>query len=93
MPQIIVSYDVVSDNRRARLAKFLVGFLDRVQKSVFEGQIDDRQLARLRAGLVRRVDPDVDSVRIYLVCQRCVASTEVVGVGAYIEADDSDILV
>lgn len=89
---LVVSYDVTDDRARARLAKYLLGFFDRVQKSVFEGEIDDERRAKLPAGVARLVDQEQDSVRFYTLCARCRAATQIVGTGTYIEADEGDVI-
>lgn len=89
---LVVSYDVSDDRQRTRLAKFLLGYCDRVQKSVFEGEVPERRLESLRRGVGRLVDQGVDSVRLYTLCQRCQAATEIVGTGVYVEKGDADVI-
>ena len=91
--QLVVSYDVVDDYRRMRLSKFLRGYLDRVQKSVFEGVIPERRLEDLRAGVSKRIDQTEDSVRIYPLCVRCRGVVEVIGTGTYLDDDVKDVVV
>ncbi len=91
--RIIVSYDVVSNVRRAKLSKFLKGHLERVQKSVFEGEIGDRRYEALKQDIAKQINQEEDTVRIYTLCERCVASVDIVGTGVYIEHGDEDILV
>jgi CRISPR-associated protein Cas2 len=90
---VLVSYDVVEDRKRLLLAKFLKGYLERVQKSVFEGVIPDRHLETLKQGIEARIDRAEDSVRIYGLCERCVSSVEIIGTGVFIEPPDEDIVV
>jgi CRISPR-associated protein Cas2 len=90
--QVLVSYDVVKNKHRNRLARFLRGFLLRVQKSVFEGVIEDRRLEPLRAGIAKEIDLAKDSVRVYLLCEKCRSAVEVIGTGVYIEEDDGDVV-
>lgn len=92
MLHLVVSYDVVDDYKRARLAKFLKGYLDHVQKSVFEGDIQEWRLEQLHSGIRERIDPRVDSVRVYTLCVRCQGVTEIIGTGVYVERDEDDIL-
>jgi CRISPR-associated protein Cas2 len=90
---LVVSYDIVDDKKRLKLAKFLKGYLDRVQKSVFEGEIADRRLESLKRGIEARIDRSEDSVRIYTICERCISSVEIIGTGVYIEREDQDVVV
>ncbi|MCS6850116.1 MAG: CRISPR-associated endonuclease Cas2 [Gemmataceae bacterium] len=87
---VVVCYDVVCDRRRTRLMRRLKGFLPHVQKSVFEGEIDDGPLVRLRDIIRAEIDPTEDTVRIYHLCNRCIPGTEIFGTGIYVERGDTD---
>jgi len=90
---LVVAYDVMDDPRRARLSKFLLGYLDRVQKSVFEGEIEEKRFETMKAGIEKIIDQDEDTVRIYHLCLRCIPAVEVVGTGVIIEEDEGDFIV
>ena len=77
----VISYDVVSDPRRTRLAHLLEDHGRRVQYSVFECELSQRQLLRLRRQMIAEVDLTTDSIRIYALCVRCRAALEVLGGG------------
>jgi CRISPR-associated protein Cas2 len=76
MPRVVVAYDVVANGRRRRLAKALLGFGVRVQKSVFEGEVPERRMGELLAACEKAIDPTEDSVRLYTLCERCRHATE-----------------
>lgn len=61
----LVAYDIASDHRRARVARVLQGFGDRVQYSVFVVDIKSSKLIRLRDAIIGQIDMNLDSV---LVC-------------------------
>ncbi|XHR27230.1 MAG: CRISPR-associated endonuclease Cas2 [Chthoniobacteraceae bacterium] len=70
--QILVTYDVstVSDGGKRRLrraAKVCLDYGQRVQNSVFECQLDPAQLVEMRSRLLAIIDPDQDSLRIYML--------------------------
>lgn len=90
---LVVCYDVVSDRNRARLAKFLRGRLEHVQKSVFEGVLAERHWEELRTGIAKRIDRRVDSVRVYDLCGRCRGLIEVIGSGVLVEEGTEDVVV
>lgn len=69
--QVVFSYDVVEDRRRARLFRRLKRYLVPVQRSVFEGQLSAADLARVEALALQVVDCETDSVRIYVLCGGC----------------------
>jgi len=89
---LVVSYDVTDDRARARLSKYLLGYFDRVQKSVFEGEIAEDKCAKMTADVARLVDQEQDSVRFYTLCPRCRAATDIVGTGTYVEPEEGDIV-
>ncbi len=70
--QILVTYDVstVTSAGRRRLRQAAKACLDhgqRVQNSVFECLLDPAQLVSFRARLLEIIDPETDSLRIYLL--------------------------
>jgi CRISPR-associated protein Cas2 len=87
---VVVCYDVVGDSRRARLLRRMKGFLEHVQKSVFEGEVREERLAAMREMIAQVIDPREDTVRIYRLCARCIPATEVVGTGVYVDPDEHD---
>ncbi len=90
---VVVCYDIVGDRRRAKIWKRMKGFLPRVQKSVFEGELDEGRIVELREMIAGLVDAEEDTVRIYRVCARCVPATEIIGTGRYIGDEDEDEIV
>ncbi len=87
----IVSYDVVDDSRRTKLAKDLLDYGSRVQYSVFECRMDEGQLSELKhrvAGLVE----EEGSLRIYVICRACEKTIEVLGHGEVMQDKDVYIL-
>ncbi|MBI5514314.1 MAG: CRISPR-associated endonuclease Cas2 [Deltaproteobacteria bacterium] len=88
----VVSYDVVDDKRRRRMAKVLKGFGDRVQKSVFDCRLEERRLLDLQGILKNEMNEGEDSVRYYRLCARCVGLVEVVGRGTVMEDEELIII-
>jgi CRISPR-associated protein Cas2 len=67
-PRWVIAYDVVSDRRRARLARLLDGWGDRVQDSVFEAWLNEHMLQTLIPRILREIDVRQDRVSLYRVC-------------------------
>lgn len=89
---IVVSYDVVDDRRRNRIAKVLKSFGERVQRSVFEMNLDAAELDRMVGKLERHVDRDQDSARVYVLCSACKPRTRIIGYGCVTEVADLIII-
>lgn len=60
----ILAYDIASDDRRARVAKTLESFGDRVQYSVFLVDTKPAKMLRLRATITSIIDLSTDSLLI-----------------------------
>ena len=85
---IVISYDIVNNRTRYRLAKVMINYGCRVQKSVFECDLDDRRFLEMKGKIEKLIDREKDSVRYYFMCRRCRGSVEVSGLGTVREDDD-----
>lgn len=90
---IVVSYDIVCDRRRARLAKRLVARLHRVQKSVFEGEVSDAAFDAIQRDVRHEIDATEDSVRVYHLCRGCERNVDLLGVAPTWARPDEDEVV
>lgn len=61
---VIIVYDINVD-RVSKVCNFLRRYLTRVQNSVLEGEITDKQYAEIEYGLKHIIKKDEDSVRLY----------------------------
>ena len=77
----LVCFDVHDERRLQRVARELKNFGTRVQKSVFECHLDDRQLATLQARLAKIIAQDQDGVRYYPLCPKDVKRILINGPG------------
>jgi CRISPR-associated protein Cas2 len=67
---LLVTYDVstlttAGRRRLRRVARACLDFGQRVQASVFECQVGESELVRLRVRLLEEIDPREDSLRLY----------------------------
>jgi len=88
---IAVAYDIPSDRRRTKLADHLENFGRRVQLSVFECLLEEKQVERMRAGIERLIDTEEDTVRIYRLCGTCEERVEILGRG--VRSEDPDVYI
>lgn len=78
---ILVSYDVPDNKRRLKIANTLLDFGgERVQYSVFECHITQRNLDRLQARLAKLIDKEEDSIRFYPLCESCRPKVLLLGI-------------
>jgi len=74
---LVVTYDVCTVDekngarRLRRVAKACCSYGIRVQKSVFEMQLGQKEWIELRARLLKEINPSEDSLRIYFLDENC----------------------
>ena len=71
---VIVTYDVSTETREGRrrlrrVAKLCEGVGQRVQKSVFECQVDLLRFEELERRLLEEIDKEEDNLRIYRITE------------------------
>lgn len=71
---IIVTYDVSTETRQGRrrlrrVAKVCESMGQRVQKSVFECQVNDMQFEQLERSLLAEIDETEDNLRFYRITE------------------------
>jgi len=94
---VLITYDVsttkLSGQRRLRqVAKVCEGHGQRVQNSVFECIIDNAQLAVLRNKLIKIIDPNEDSLRIYILGNKYKSKVEHYGTKQILDLEGPLIL-
>jgi CRISPR-associated protein Cas2 len=95
--EVLVTYDVSTDTvegrrRLRRVAKACEGFGQRVQKSVFEGTVNQVQLTEWLHRLRLEIDPDQDSLRVYRLREPRAQFLEVIGRSVDLDIHDPLIL-
>ena len=84
----VVAFDIVSDKIRYRCVKILLSYGQRVQKSVFECILNDKQFLEMKSKLDNTINPEIDSIRYYLLCANCEKNISVSGIGLYSYFED-----
>lgn len=91
---VLITYDVNTETpagrRRLRhVAKECVNYGHRVQNSVFECIIDQKQYIMLKHDLEEIIDMETDSVRFYNLGNKQRTKIESIGVDHQVDMDDS----
>lgn len=78
---VLITYDVsttekAGQRRLRRVARACQDYGVRVQKSVFECQLGQKEWVQLRARLLREINPDQDSLRFYFLDEKALQRTE-----------------
>jgi len=90
---IIVAYDVRTDEakgrkRLRRVAQVCKDFGQRVQKSIFECQVDDKKFEELRRRLLREINDEEDNLRLYRLTEPRDEHVETYGVSRTVFFDE-----
>jgi CRISPR-associated protein Cas2 len=89
---ILLTYDISDNKIRTRIHKFLKEFGLNTQKSVFECDIDQIALKKIRRFCMDNLDTETDSVRIYKVCSGCIRKVIISGQGIKITQLDYTVI-
>ena len=82
---ILISYDITKNKTRTKLAKKLLDFGPRVQKSVFEADINEKEMKEILALLKKTNIKKGDSIRLYKICESCKKNVQIWGSGKVTE--------
>jgi CRISPR-associated protein Cas2 len=77
----VITYDIVDDRRRLKLAKYLESVGDRVQASVFEAYLTPVELDKMLKKAGKILDAEEDGLRVYFLCSACRGKVRTVGRG------------
>lgn len=70
----VICYDVAADHRRRKVADLLEQEAVRVQDSVFEARLTEREATALTRRLIGLMAPD-DKLRVYAIDAGCIRRT------------------
>jgi CRISPR-associated protein Cas2 len=76
----LIAYDITTPKRLRRVAKVCEDYGVRVEKSVFECDLQESAFSLFWEQLLREIDPDEDSLIAYRVCKSCVKDIQSAGV-------------
>ena len=81
---ILIAYDIIDTRKRNHIVKILLSYGTRVQKSVFECDLDEKRHNDIYSKLFNVMQTNfnkLDSIRIYKICEKCLSKTQVIGLG------------
>lgn len=77
----VVCYDIGDDRARRKAFRTLQGYGDALEESVFECELEEKDVSELLEKLERLMDPEEDRCHLFPICQDCSAKARVVGRG------------
>lgn len=76
---IVIVYDVAQE-RVAKICQFLRRYLNWIQNSVFEGDITESNVEKIKTGIKTLTNKDKDSVIIYTISNRKLVKRDIIGI-------------
>lgn len=89
---LLISYDIQDDRTRTKVAKILTDYGTRIQFSVFECDISNKQFEELKAKINELIDQENDRVRFYQICKSCQKTAIISGVAELYEKDEFTVI-
>jgi len=90
---IVASYDISDPKRLAKVAKAMKDHGERVLKSIFECNLDEKRFAEMKGRIDEIIEPIEDSVRYYILCEKCIKEVEHSGKGEIFQEDEEYVVV
>ena len=84
---MIVAYDIANPKRLNKVAKIMLDYGVRVQKSIFEVTVNDRIFAEMKTRVEEVIVPEDDGVKYFPVCVKCAGTVEIIGQGQFTDPD------
>lgn len=84
----IVAYDIADPRRLNRVAKVVKDYGTRVQKSIFEVDVDDRRFTEMKARIEELIEAYEDGVKYFPLCEKCAGTVEIIGQGVFVDPDE-----
>jgi CRISPR-associated protein Cas2 len=89
---IITSYDISDPKRLAKVARVMKNYGERVLKSVFECNLNAERFEDMKAKVDEIIEAIEDSVRYYILCEKCIKEVEHSGKGEGFQEDEDYII-
>ena len=90
---IVASYDISNPKRLTKVARAMKNYGERVLKSVFECNLDEKKFQEMKLRIDEIIEPIEDSVRYYILCEKCIKEVDYSGKGEPFQEDEEYVVV
>ena len=84
---MIVAYDITETKRLARVAKVMLDYGVRVQKSIFFFFLTPPVFREMKARIDKIIEHATDGVKYFPLCEKCAGTVEIIGQGQFTDPD------
>ena len=90
---MIVAYDIAHPRRLNRVAKIMKDYGVRVQKSIFEVEVDNKRFAEMKRRVRDVILEEEDGVKYFPLCEKCAGTVEIIGQGVFVDPEKEYLVV
>ncbi len=73
---IVIAYDIMDDKKRNEISNMLLQYGRRVNRSVFECFLSDREFKSIKKSLKEKIKQGEDIILYYHLCRDCIERIE-----------------
>ncbi len=84
---MIVAYDIADEKRLGAIARIMLDYGTRVQKSIFELQVTPGVFREMQKRVEAVIVAEKDGVKYFPLCGRCSQTVEIIGKGVFTDPD------
>ena len=84
---MIVAYDIADPRRLAKIAKLMLDYGQRVQKSIFEVSVTPPVFHQMKTRVEDIIEYEEDGVKYFPLCEQCSGTVEIIGQGHFVDPD------
>lgn len=77
---VIIAYDIVNNKKRNKISDLLCKYGKRINKSVFECFLSEKEFKALKETLKKKIKKGDDSILYYTLCKYCIDQIEREGI-------------
>lgn len=84
---MLIAYDIADPRRLSRIAKVMLDYGVRVQKSIFELTITASAFREMKDRVEKIIIAEEDGVKYFPFCEKCAGTVEIIGQGQFTDPD------
>jgi CRISPR-associated protein Cas2 len=84
---MIIAYDIADPRRLAKIARLMLDYGQRVQKSIFEVSVTLPVFQQIKARVEEIIEYEEDGVKYFPLCEKCAGTVEIIGQGRFVDPD------
>jgi len=85
---MLVIYDIAEPRRLNKIAKVIKDYGIRVQKSIFEVDVNSTAFEEMKFRIEKIIEMSEDGVKYFPLCEKCKNTVEIIGQGIFIDPDE-----